>query len=211
MNDLPDIIERGEARASAAHAEATAGIPAGKYRCPGCKQVRDAEDMHAMSADPYASPGCGACLEDFMVEAFGRRAVACKAWRWMPGMLCLYTAVGGLTRLRVIMEPDFGWPEPQRNEWGVPIIGKYAGALGEPAMHAPSGGWPDLRDDATIGCLLALVREVWGDPTICVVTVEKDHGWIVRDEYGQVRGRGDIEAEALVRALYAAPEAETTP
>ena len=44
--------------------EATRDVPPGMWRCPGCEQVRDINDMHPMSADPYGSPGCGACLEE---------------------------------------------------------------------------------------------------------------------------------------------------
>jgi hypothetical protein len=50
------------------------------------------------------------------LEDLGRRAVACKHWRWMDGMV------------------TFGF-------------------VGEDV--------PDLSDPATLGCLLALVREAW--------------------------------------------------
>jgi hypothetical protein len=63
--------------------------------------------------------------------------------------------------------------------------------------------WPDLTDPATLGCLLALVREAWGDPSMhCAPDLES--GWwtlwgIKHDE------RAPTEAAALVAALEAAP------
>jgi hypothetical protein len=47
-----------------------------------------------------------------------KRAVACRKWRWLPGMLC--TTAG---------------------------------------YRKENGALPDLEDAATLGCLLALVRE----------------------------------------------------
>ena len=66
---------------------------------------------------------------------------------------------------------------------------------------------PDLRDAATLGCLLALVREAWGGK--CGYTHNSGYQWlwIVRPLEGMpvVRGAGASEAEALVAALEAAP------
>lgn len=70
---------------------------------------------------------------------------------------------------------------------------------------------PDLRDPATLGCLLALVREAWGDPTIhltCVDSLEAgQYDWIVRSVADKWSSDLliDSEAEALVAALEAAP------
>ena len=68
---------------------------------------------------------------------------------------------------------------------------------------------PDLTDPATLGCLLALVREAWGDPTLCVA-YEHDTGyWHVgrwEDDGIAMRGKwGTSEAHALTLALEAAP------
>lgn len=128
--------------------------------------------------------------------ALARRAVACKGWRWMPGML---TACS----VRVIEGGD-GY-----------IIGHRQGATRE------GGGWvdaedagylPDLTDPATLGCVLALVREAWGDECAGYTYDEFAHGWFFKSRVsdgdgGNVRILGPFrsEAEALVAALEAAP------
>lgn len=67
---------------------------------------------------------------------------------------------------------------------------------------------PDLTDPATLGCLLALVREAWGDPGMFV----RPRGSKMRPDWAVFTGaNSDIvcaslsEAEALVAALEAAP------
>ena len=69
---------------------------------------------------------------------------------------------------------------------------------------------PDLRDPATLGCVLAMVREAhgkpavpmfWGDYWQVVYTSELEDGCAGHEHIGD----GDTEAEALVVALEAAP------
>ena len=66
---------------------------------------------------------------------------------------------------------------------------------------------PDLTDPATLGCLLALVREAWGDPKIHVVPrgasvwATAYAGWL----HKKAIACGATEAEALVAALEGAP------
>jgi hypothetical protein len=69
---------------------------------------------------------------------------------------------------------------------------------------------PDLTDPATLGCLLALVRDAHGNQ--CIHTSVDDEGWSVvqRDQppnaWGQFLADGcNTEADALVAALEAAP------
>jgi hypothetical protein len=74
------------------------------------------------------------------LEQLGLRAVACKHWKWLGGM-------------RVVSPAE------------------HSGATGytvrvESGYVAKSGEYPDLTDTATLGCLLALVREAWNDPTL---------------------------------------------
>jgi hypothetical protein len=74
--------------------------------------------------------------------------------------------------------------------------------------------FPDLTDPATIGCLLALVRDAWGDPLLAVHCQVPGEWDLVRpgdfhpENVCYVDGPmidGETEAEALVAALEAAP------
>lgn len=75
-----------------------------------------------------------------------------------------------------------------------------------PGMTWTQAETPDLTDPATLGCLLALVRAAWQDPYLCVVG-EPITGWRIDAAVPGVASLYgfDTEAEALVRALEAAP------
>jgi hypothetical protein len=151
--------------------------------------------------------------------ALARRAVACRGWRWMAGMLCIW---------------------PNGNEWRVAQVSGIDGVNDCP--NYPAGGWgddysdrttglPDLTDPATLGCLLALVREAWRCPTVYVRqgttrrVSDNVMAWEVCDLWLDAEacralgvdrpssvgswGHGS-EAEALVAALEAAPSAKST-
>lgn len=113
------------------------------------------------------------------MTALARRAVACKGWRWMPGMRTL--------------------PTPT-----VPSL-RHAGSE-FPYLQAREGSLPDLRDPATLGCLLALVREAWDGELLCVAFDYDSGEWAVRLWNGSALtyGKGATEAEALVATLVAA-------
>jgi hypothetical protein len=72
---------------------------------------------------------------------------------------------------------------------------------------------PDFDDPATLGCLLALVREAWGDPDLFVEREQRREparAWSITTKSGPCTCRGGYwygatEAEALVAALEAAP------
>jgi hypothetical protein len=69
---------------------------------------------------------------------------------------------------------------------------------------------PDLSDAATLGCVLALVREGYGDEGLGVVrqNVGSARGgarWFLIGEGGEQGGYYATESEALVAALEAAP------
>lgn len=112
--------------------------------------------------------------------ALARRAVACKGWRWMPGM-ATYT------------------PVPYTS----PHLGRIVSGEGDIFHLWRDETIPRLRDPATLGCLLALVRETWG---ICEVRTGIRWCVVVRPAGGGRRSiYGATEAEALVAALEAAP------
>ena len=124
------------------------------------------------------------------------RAVACKYWRWLPGMLTMNDS-------RVVFYGDDG-----DSVWVCTALEKVR-CIDDEAL-------PDLTDPATVGCLLALVREAWGDPTIgaiqtdeyegivCGLTVPLHAHWLI--VFGgttqfEVLRHGETEAAALVVAL----------
>lgn len=114
------------------------------------------------------------------MTALSRRAVACRGWRWMPGMRVM--PAGGMVAAPLRLTDDYDWP----HDLGLRL--------------------PDLSDPATLGCLLALVREAWRCPTLSP-SEGLNSGWEVWLWNGPsrlVRSRGTTEAEALVAALESA-------
>ena len=78
------------------------------------------------------------------LEELGRRAVACKRWQWMPGML-------SERGLRVTRRDSDGY-----------VVGYYEDL--SYIAECVKGSLPDLSDPATLGCVLALVRKAHRDP-----------------------------------------------
>ena len=122
--------------------------------------------------------------------ALSRRAVACRGWRWMPGMLdddgCTVCSASDDGYLLLASSEDsiVGW-------W--PVAERL----------------PDLSDAATLGCLLALVRAAWPDVIVVPPYWEMSgNDTPTCDWRVLVPGReitGATEAEALVAALEATP------
>lgn len=139
------------------------------------------------------------------ILALGRRAVACPRWRWLPGMRYL---------LREYVENS----EERCADW-TGTWGERVDEFGPPprtrvfSSRSPTVGdveviGPDLRDPATVGAVLALVREAWG-PEVYVEAAYTSPGameWFCRrGGYDTLYTRADSEPAALISALEAAP------
>jgi hypothetical protein len=112
--------------------------------------------------------------------ALAKRAVACKGWRWMDGM----RALDGDGACGFRLTENSGLP-------------------GHPAPVVDDAWLPDLTDPATLGCLLALVREAWEDHTIVAKADPEEDMWYVVTRLGAAWS--ETEAASLVAALEAAP------
>ena len=123
-----------------------------------------------------------------------RRAVGSKRFRWMPGMLHEFTDKRGCRYYNRVDEKGRVW-------------GATCSGLPAPSVGCGAGCClPVVSDAATRGCLLALVREAWGDPHTSTRWVVAKRMWLVDPparETPEFFGR--TEVEALVAALEAAP------
>lgn len=120
------------------------------------------------------------------LEELGKRAVACKHWRWMPGML---TADG----CRMLTHES-------TREWSAC---SPKGSFCDPSQYSI----PNFDDPATKGCVLALVREALGDPISGVIGEPTPDGgrWCyMGGDAEEITPWLTSEAEALVAALKAA-------
>lgn len=126
-------------------------------------------------------------MNNIELEELARRAVASKHWRWMLGMQ--------LSDGRRVV----GWTEDGREL--LFCSNKQVGCFG---LLSESECVPDLSDPATIGCLLALVREAWKNPHAYVDYSNKWKAAFCCD-VGLRAFSSTTEAAALVAALEAAP------
>ena len=148
-----------------------------------------------------------------------RRAVACKGWRWMQGMRARGCGDSGIV--------TNVWSDADTHQT-TNIFVSYDEECRSCEHVAPDFDQclPDLSDPATLGCLLALVREAWGSTAHIVrlhTNVFKDNGtepacwWALAvgltseptlfEKEPERSGwyAGPTEAEALVAALEGAP------
>ena len=138
-----------------------------------------------------------------MSRSLAERAVACKGWRWMPGMLDLASEFGGRRILAILAD-------------GTQVLSAHEtiGAFPEQTTVRTVAAFtcPDLDDPGTVGCLLALVCEAHprasvdtssgGGEGMVEVWRHGAHGAVT--VYSANRGTRSI-AHALVEALEAAP------
>ena len=139
----------------------------------------------------------------------GRRAVACKGWRWMPGMNALgrLDQDGGALRVHGVGRTSVGVQlRGGAFDWRQRTDGRWLCLHGGDVIGSPCEVLPDLTDPATLGCLLALVREAWGQDDLVAFRFNPQWCAEVTPKEGQHHAfYGDTEAEALVYALEAAP------
>lgn len=131
------------------------------------------------------------------MEDLARRAVACHAWRWLPGC--------PTTKGAIILSVHGDGTARAFSNCGVRFW----------TAHTLAKALPDIDAAPTIGCLLHLVRKAWGEQ----VWIQQCPGgswtcwWLPDAEHGAVpcccATHSESEAEALVAALEAAPDQRT--
>jgi hypothetical protein len=126
--------------------------------------------------------------------ALARRAVVCKHWRWMPGMLSAGPCGGRVWGV------TYTFPEDDA------VFGPWLWLDNEHHNgRAAPGHLPDLTDPATLGALLGLVRGAYGDQE-AFVRPDGSGSWVfcTLDPMAP-RVVAPNEAWCLVAALEAAP------
>jgi len=148
-------------------------------------------------------------------QSLGVRAVACKGFLWMPGMLAMYTW-GGTARDRFLCADDDGVHMVVESK----VVGEgepLTWLRKRPASFARDC-LPDLDDPATLGCIEhGLLPEMYGDDCNLASWVAADGStrWTLEytpDPCSSPHQRVSVsddghesKGEALVFALEAAP------
>lgn len=130
-------------------------------------------------------------IENNYIE-LGKRAVACKSWRWLPGMLTIDSErVLGVTLDGALHLCD---PNYDTGENTSPRV-----------FHDTSHSClPDFEDHATLGCLLMLVREARKEPTYLPTCLDPiNEAWIINPPCPWRQTRYHNMVSALVAALEA--------
>lgn len=127
------------------------------------------------------------------MKALARRAVACRHWRWMPGMradirLARVVAVDEDGRACASKEGKAMFVDPEDYVYSVWLAAEWLDDMGD--------ALPDLTDPATLGCLLEIYDQT-RKRRICPDVV-----YTFAAVYGLTHQK---TIEALVAALEAAP------
>ena len=132
-----------------------------------------------------------------MSKTLEQRAVACKGWRWMPGMRVANDdpETGDMRVVSVNGDEAVTWLP----RWGGSVTTSTSAML------------PDLTDAATLGCLRAMVLDAYRETheyvTVTISVDESDSArvgiYVGAGESYHYRGKS--LAEALVAALEGAP------
>ena len=111
---------------------------------------------------------------------------------------------------RLISLPGFCWMPGMVDVEGYRIIahtddGSFLVSYGDGAFWTNDVALPDLTDPATLGCVLAMVREAWGTQRANCYMTWPEECWACNVQIDGVdRFLGRTEAECLVNALAAA-------
>lgn len=140
-----------------------------------------------------------------------QRLIACDRFRWLPGMRVLPDAANRAARC--VRVDGACWVFAVEDD--IQIEGHFGPAVECWSDDALTGEeLPDLTDPATLGCLLALVREHYpgchAEPNGMGEgsdEAERANWWCVYQAGGRLipRSSGPTEAAALVTALENAP------
>ena len=120
-----------------------------------------------------------------------KRAVACKHWRLLPGMMTekhgrVHDVGDGM--ILVQSKPTAYMDNSIRLSW-----------------QGASQAIPDFSDPLTAAGVLVLVREAWNTQQVTLRVFDDESAWIECALPGQWKKAGDSVAEALIAALEEAP------
>lgn len=139
------------------------------------------------------------------MNALAKRLIACKHFRWTPGMRDIagwrVLSVDGVDGNKYLIACEVDSEDPDGNPQ----------EQGEAIWNIGLAWPPDLTDPGTLGCLLALVREAWDDPLVTTKYWPGPAEWTCYSNKCSallpgyhLAAQGETEAETLVAALEAA-------
>lgn len=137
------------------------------------------------------------------MQDLAKRAIACRHWRWTPGMRSEVRTRTRRAAYRWLAQPTDG-----RSYGFVCIVeDKHGHACRTVATLQPGpDDLPDLDDCGTLGCLLGLVRLARMDPYWLPTCLDWEGGlaWVIEAPSRKRQTRYGSYAAVLVAALEAA-------